>query len=204
MSDDDPRSRTFSLRRWSRRKLAAARAAPEPVPGPGVAPATGPLRPANGAAPVAEPAAESVTLPPIETLTIDSDFTAFLQPRVAETIKRQALKQLFRDPRFNVMDGLDVYVGDYSQPDPISPEVVKGLMQARYVFDPPQTRVNQSGVVEDVPAAEAAVADESGPVSLPESTPPASGDVPVDVVAPATPSAAVASLPSESSDPAPR
>ena len=146
----------------------------------------------------------AVALPPVETLTIDSDFTAFLQPRVAETIKRQALKQLFRDPRFNVMDGLDVYVDDYSQPDPISPEVVKGLMQARYVFDPPQTRVNDSGVVEDVPAAEAAAADESEHASLPDGTPTASGDVPTDVVAPAAPPAAVASPPSEPPDPAPR
>jgi hypothetical protein len=204
MSDDDPGSRTFSLRRWSRRKLAAARAAPEPGPVPGVAPAPAPTRPANAGAPAAQPAADSVALPPVETLTIDSDFTAFLQPRVAETIKRQALKQLFRDPRFNVMDGLDVYVGDYSQPDPISPEVVKGLMQARYVFDPPPTRVNASGVVEDVPAAEAVAADETRPASPPEGATTVSGDVPTDVVAPPEPAAAVASLPSEPPDPAPR
>ena len=30
------------------------------------------------------------------------------QPKVDETLKRQALKQLFRDPHFNVMDGLDI------------------------------------------------------------------------------------------------
>jgi hypothetical protein len=55
-------------------------------------------------------------LPPVESLTIDSDFSAFLQPEVDETLKRQALKQLFRDPHFNVMDGLDVYIDDYSNP----------------------------------------------------------------------------------------
>jgi hypothetical protein len=27
-----------------------------------------------------------------------------------------------RDPRFNVMDGLDVYIDDYSKPDPIPEE----------------------------------------------------------------------------------
>jgi hypothetical protein len=48
-------------------------------------------------------------LPPVQSLTIDSDFSAFLQPEVDETLKRQALKQLFRDPRFNVMDGLRVH-----------------------------------------------------------------------------------------------
>ena len=32
-------------------------------------------------------------LPPVESLTIDSDFSAFLQPEVDETLKRAALKQ---------------------------------------------------------------------------------------------------------------
>jgi hypothetical protein len=26
---------------------------------------------------------------------------------------------LFRDPRYNLMDGLDVYIDDYSKPDPL-------------------------------------------------------------------------------------
>ena len=29
------------------------------------------------------------------------------------------MKKLFADPHFNVMDGLDIYVGDYTQPDPL-------------------------------------------------------------------------------------
>jgi hypothetical protein len=93
-------------------------------------------------------------LPPTETLTFDSDFTAYLQPKVDEAIKRKALRTLFRDPRFNVMDGLDVYIDDYSIPDPISAEMVRGLVQSRDIFDPPQTRINAAGHVEDVPADE--------------------------------------------------
>ncbi len=65
------------------------------------------------------------------------------------------MKQLFRDPQFNVMDGLDVYVGDYSIPDPISPDIVKQMVQGRYIFDPPATRINAQGHVEDVPPEEA-------------------------------------------------
>jgi Protein of unknown function (DUF3306) len=61
------------------------------------------------------------------------------------------LKKLLHDPRFNVMDGLDTYIADYSKPDPIEPEIVKQLMQARYLFNPPKTRVNEQGFVEDVP-----------------------------------------------------
>ena len=52
------------------------------------------------------------------------------------------------------MDGLDVYIGDYSQPDPIEPDVVRQMVQGRYIFDPPQTRVNAQGFVEDVPPEE--------------------------------------------------
>src|SRR5207249_325908 len=100
----------------------------------------------------AGPTSTAPALPPVESLTFESDFTAFLKPDVDESLKRMALKKLLRDPRFNVMDGLDVYIDDYSQPDPIEPDVVKQLMQARYIFNPPQTRVNEAGFVEDVPA----------------------------------------------------
>ncbi len=44
-------------------------------------------------------------------------------------LKRAALKQLFRDPRFNVMDGLDTYIDDYTQADPIAPDVLADLLQ---------------------------------------------------------------------------
>jgi hypothetical protein len=63
--------------------------------------------------------AARATEPPVESLTIDSDFTPFLSAEVEETVKRAALRKLFSDPRFNVMDGLDVYIDDYSQADPI-------------------------------------------------------------------------------------
>ncbi len=149
----------WSLGRWSRLKREAVREKDVPPAAPAkVAP------PAIAAAPPAAidstpaSAARAETLPPVESLTFDSDFAAFLQPKVDETLKRQALKQLFRDPRFNVMDGLDVYIDDYSKPDPIDPEVVRQMVQARYIFDPPQTRINAQGFAEDVPADELASA----------------------------------------------
>jgi len=54
------------------------------------------------------------------------------------------------------MDGLDTYIDDYSIADPLAPEIARQLAHARYVFDPPRTRVNEHGVVEDVPADELA------------------------------------------------
>jgi hypothetical protein len=41
------------------------------------------------------------------------------------------MKQLFKDPQFNVMDGLDTYIEDYGVPDPIPESMMKTLYQAR-------------------------------------------------------------------------
>ncbi len=177
MTDDDNASRAFSLKRWSQRKLEAARAVKD-ASAPPTASAVGATPTLDGTPPGALPAdrpVEPSTLPPIDSLDIESDFTAFLGPKVAEGVKRQALKQLFRDPHFNVMDGLDVYIDDYSRPDPIAPELVRKLAQARYIFDPPSTRVNADGVVEDVPPEELAkAAEDSEPERLPGPAPAAS------------------------------
>ncbi len=73
-----------------------------------------------------EPAPE---LPPIDTLTPESDFRAFMRPGVDASARNAALAQLFRDPRYNVMDGLDVYIDDYTQPDPIPESMLAKLQQ---------------------------------------------------------------------------
>ena len=210
-------ARGFSLRRWSQRKLAAARAtgtasampastglasttgAPlAPVSGtsgpvtgtsaslPGAsAPVPGTSAPVPGASASAPPdvsrnrtnvTAPAATLPPVESLTPQSDFTAFLQPDVEEGLKRAALKQLFRDPRFNVMDRLDVYIDDYSKPDPIPPEILRQLVQGRSIFNPPVMRVNAQGFAEEVPPEE--IAPERSP---PDTVQPALADAPAPV-----------------------
>ncbi len=99
------------ISRWSRRKIDARK---------GVVEEDAPKAEAPPAAPVvaAEPAAPPA-LPPVESLTPESDFTPFMGKGVDAGVKRQALKTLFQDPRFNVMDGLDVYIDDYSKPDPL-------------------------------------------------------------------------------------
>ncbi len=112
MNDDD------FLSRWSRRKVQARQGnAVEPAPVP-VAPA----RPVTPSTDGAQSPAEVPPLPPVESLTPESDFTPFMKPDVDPALRREALKTLLRDPRFNVMDGLDVYIDDYSKPDPLPPE----------------------------------------------------------------------------------
>jgi hypothetical protein len=64
-------------------------------------------------------------------LTPDADFTPFLQPTVDESVKRAALKKLFTDPHFNVMDGLDTYIDDYSKPDPIPESMLRQMTQSQ-------------------------------------------------------------------------
>lgn len=95
------------LRRWSRRKHESRAA---------VAPA---------------PAGEAPGLPPVESLQFESDFKAFMHEKVDEAVKRAALRKLFSDPRFNVMDGLDIYIDDYSVEDPIPAAMLAGLEHAR-------------------------------------------------------------------------
>ena len=53
-------------------------------------------------------------MPPIDSLTPDSDYKGFLSPGVSEDLRRLALRKLFHGPEFNVMDGLDDYDGDYT------------------------------------------------------------------------------------------
>ncbi len=70
-------------------------------------------------------------LPPLDSLTFESDFKAFMHSKVEEGVKRAALKKLFSDARFNVMDGLDTYVDDYTKAEPISEELLAQLEHAR-------------------------------------------------------------------------
>ncbi len=84
----------------------------------------------------AKPLANEPKLPPIEQLNLDSDYTAFFHPKVDEKLRREALRKLFSDPHFNVMDGLDVYIDDYGKPDPIPPEMLARLMESNPLLFP--------------------------------------------------------------------
>jgi hypothetical protein len=146
MSDDD------FLSRWSRRKLAAKRG--EPLP-PAAMPEAVAVPPQAKAGEPIQPAPPPEPLPPVESLTPESDFTPFMGSEVDPALRRQALRTLFRDPRFNVMDGLDVYIDDFSKPDPIPPDWLEKLNQVAYLGDyhPPEAAPEARPEVD--PAAEA-------------------------------------------------
>jgi hypothetical protein len=125
MSDDRERE-GFSLGRWSRLKREAAEPAVSENPASPAGSTPAPLTADSAPAPAATPPAAT---PPLDSLTIDSDFTAFMRPGVDAATRTAAVKTLFRDPQFNVMDGLDVYIDDYSKPDPIPPALLARLQE---------------------------------------------------------------------------
>jgi Protein of unknown function (DUF3306) len=86
--------------------------------------------------PPAEKPAESPApaLPPVESLTPESDFTDFMHPKVKEELRRLALKKLFSDPHFNLPDPFEAYSGDWTGGEPITPELLATLNQARSVL----------------------------------------------------------------------
>jgi hypothetical protein len=62
------------------------------------------------------------TLPPIESLTADSDITPFMKNGVPEFIKQRALRKMWRiTPLFGFRDGLDDYDEDFNVIDKLIP-----------------------------------------------------------------------------------
>jgi len=53
-----------------------------------------------------------------------------MKPDVDPTVQQAALKKMFTDPHFNVMDGLDIYIDDYSKPDPLPPGMLERMVQS--------------------------------------------------------------------------
>jgi len=101
---------------------------------------------AQSPAPVEKPP----ELPPLDQLTPESDFKGFMHAKVKDSVRRAALKKLFADPRFNVMDDLDIYIGDYRDGGVISPEMLADLEHSKTtLFGPkqdPQAQEPEGGV----------------------------------------------------------
>ena len=132
------------LSRWSRRKLGSPKEEAAPRPAAPVA------VPSSAAA----PAAAKAELPPLDSLQgLASEYKEFLRPGVDEKLRTAALKKLFRDPHFNVMDGLDVYIDDYSKPDPIPEAMLRTLQHAKGLLFGDEKPPAQGGKSGEVAAA---------------------------------------------------
>ncbi|MDO9291857.1 MAG: DUF3306 domain-containing protein [Hydrogenophaga sp.] len=140
--------------RWSRRKvqvrtgqpLPAEPPAPEPVVA--VAPVIAPVA-VDGLAPPtlpAEPAEPppAPTLEDVARLSLDGDFKPFVARGVPAEVRNAAVKKLFTDPHYNVMDGLDIYIDDYSKPSPLSAAEMAKMVGAQFlklVDDPNEVKI---------------------------------------------------------------
>jgi hypothetical protein len=105
-------------------------------------------------------------LPPIDSLTKDSEFSAFMHPKVQDALRRAALKKLFADPHFNVPDPFEAYSGDWTGGEPIPDEMLATLNQARTLLFPDKDKKKeeeeQKPVAEDESEKCAKTDDEPG------------------------------------------
>ena len=84
----------------------------------------------------AEEAKPAPVLPPVESLTPQSEFAPFMQPKVDDALRRLALKKLFGDPHFNTPDPFEPFSGDWTVAEAITPELLATLNQTRSVLFP--------------------------------------------------------------------
>jgi len=183
------------LGRWSRRKSGL-----EPEGLDGAIPET-----KSGATPTPAPQdkktientstpAEEETLPPTleDAESIDRfapDFSAFMKPNVDPAVQQAAMKKLLSDPHFNIMDRLDIYIDDYSIPDPIPMEMLKRMVQsetlglfrkfeegpgAKVLAESEEEKAGESesiAAAEPDPAPEPTAAAEPDPAEITEASP---------------------------------
>jgi hypothetical protein len=139
------------LGRWARRKNEALQGKPldEPTPAAAV-PSAGAALPAGvkpeivdgalSAKPTTKPSPvepaeplKPLSLDDVKDLTKESDFKPFMNRSVEPGVRNAAMKKLFADPHFNVMDGLDIYIDDYSKPDPLPLSMLRQMTSAKFL-----------------------------------------------------------------------
>lgn len=113
MAERDGQTEGFAGR-WSRLK-SEARATQVAVP-PAEAPHPAVPEQANELQPLAPPAEEKpVELPPLESLTRDSDYSLFMRGDVASDLRSQALRKLWTlDPHFATIDISECHSIDFN------------------------------------------------------------------------------------------
>ncbi len=129
------------LGRWARRKNDALQGKPLEDPVPMVPQAPLPVTAANAVVVPGEPPAVDAAPEPVRELSLDdaklltkdSDFKPFMASNVGPEVRNAAMKKLFADPHFNVMDGLDIYIDDYSISEPIPEAMLRQMTSAKFL-----------------------------------------------------------------------
>ncbi len=149
------------LARWADRKTAARRrrggAAPRVAEEQAAVPAP-PRQDAKAEAEDTAPAPSLPELPDIDSLTADSDFSAFMKAGVPAELRRLALRKLWAsDPAFNIIDEMVEYGEDYTN----AATVVAGMKSAweagrGYARKFADTEAGEAAATDEVPAPESA------------------------------------------------
>jgi hypothetical protein len=170
------------LSRWSRRKVDVREGRPLDEPKPNLEVAPGKRAPMVAQLAVPESAASqdatpapSPSLVDAQQLTPESDFKGFMARGVAPEVKNAAMKKLFADPHFNVMDRMDVYIDDYGLPDPLPMAMLRQMSSAKTLnlFDDEQAASTDFNMGDKLEIEEAKVMAQSVPAennSNPEPT----------------------------------
>ena len=176
--------------RWSQRKQAVAKGLPvaEPaIPASPVesseltgssqslqSPKAAPQELASGATEAKSSELPAKPLPSLDdarALTPTSDFQPFMRPGVTADVRNVAMKKLFTDPHFNVMDGLDIYIGDYNTPDPMPEGMLQKMVGAQLLglFDKPDEAAAKATAKAEhlLPAVSPAAGPRENPVQSP-------------------------------------
>ena len=152
------------LGRWSQRKQALREGKVPDEPSAPTSPAL--ANPAAAAAPEASaqqpevkpqaplaakpapatPPTLAPTLEDVQALHADSNFAPFVARDVAPEVRNAAMKKLFADPRYNVMDGLDIYIDDYSMPSPMPASMLRQMASAKFLnlFDEEEEQAHKA------------------------------------------------------------
>ena len=172
-ADDKTGDGEAFLARWARRKEAQRQAAVPADQEPAEAGGPGEAEPSEAA----EPPLRVEDLPDIDSLDEGSDFTVFLKEGVPQSLRRRALRKLFRlNPIFANLDGLAEYDEDYHTVIDL-PGGVKTLFQAGKGMVQPEGEESQELAGDDTASAEtsgppaeetAAEAESEAPAGLPE------------------------------------
>ncbi len=180
-NDRDKNPDGHFLARWSRRKAGAETAAPPEtgvVNPPGgtrggneIARRGGDGEPAGRSAQSAQSETEPLTdahMPPIDSLTEDSDFSGFLSPGVSEALRKRALRKLFTGAVFNIRDGLDDYDDDFRNFAPLGDLITSDMKHQMEVeearkrkAEAEDTTPDEQQTGGDTPPAEPAEASET-------------------------------------------
>ena len=186
------------VRRWSRRKSAAREQAraleEEPADEPKAEGAdAAPVPTAQGSAPPAEepgrrdsePAVDLDSLPDLETLTYESDYTAFMRKGVPAELRKQALRRLWRShPTLANLDGLLEYGEDYTKIGTVKSvvrtayQVGRGMFHDREIEPADQAAQDASAAPEAAQRAPGATPAESPAVEADADAETAAGDRP--------------------------